>query len=308
MSTWSFLGEFYKRVELAHEYAYRLENDLRRAESQAQQYNATITRYEHSLSVVNSRLNDTLKSLESEKKNHAETARLFEIAYEACTENTTIANDLRAQISDLQQGLALITPALNDQVHELELPNVAGHAHHAALYGFQSLPRDNTPMDGINLTPDPLQYRRLPPRPSRASSVPPGLNSLDHSISFQNGSTSVFELTARQLQSKKYEATPNLMDRVEELTREAGYLRQELKFYRQCFDNSQHLRGSFYNAYQELFFMSTPMAAPDLQKLIVKLHDALEDSIEKEVKAEKEWKEFWGLKCTFEELRGGSLV
>jgi hypothetical protein len=38
--------------------------------------------------------------------------------------------------------------------------------------------------------------------------------------------------------------------------------------------------------------MSTPMAAPDLQKLIVKLHDALKDSIEKEVKAEKEWKEF----------------
>lgn len=98
------------------------------------------------------------------------------------------------------------------------------------------------------------------------------------------------------------------MDRVEELTREAGNLRQELKFYRQCFDNSQHLRASIYNVYEQLFFNSTILVAYNLQELVVQLHDALKDSIEKEVKAEKEWKEFWGLKCTFEELQGGSLI
>ena len=146
-------------------------------------------------------------------------------------------------------------------------------------------------------------------RPMKASSRPPEVNSLDHAIACQNGSTSVLDYTTRRLQSLKSEPKLNPMARVEQLTKETGYLRQEIKFYRQCFEDSQHLRESSFDVYQQLFLASaSSLSAEHLQKLIVQLHHALEQSMKKEVKAEKEWKAFWGLKCSFNELRGGQAI
>ncbi|KFY69537.1 hypothetical protein V496_00157 [Pseudogymnoascus sp. VKM F-4515 (FW-2607)] len=260
VSTWSFIGEFYRRVELAHEYACRLEEDLSQTAARAQQSDATIARYEQSFSIVNSRLTDAQKSLEAEKKGHIETARLFEMAYEACTENSTIINNLRAEIADLQQGLALVMSAPTDQVHKRE----------------SSLPTIPLSEGPPNVILTNIHEFRQGQRERHQ---------------YPQGSTRSITVSPPKMGQLRF-----LNLQVVELTREAGYLRQELKFYRQCFDNSQLLRASFYNAYQQLFFTPTLLAAHNLQKLVLELHDALEDSIEKEVKAEKEWKEFWGLK------------
>jgi hypothetical protein len=93
------------------------------------------------------------------------------------------------------------------------------------------------------------------------------------------------------------------MTRIEELTKENGHLRQEIQFYRQCFEVLQRLRETSYNVYQQLFFAaSTTPSADHLQELIVQLHHGLEDSVKREIKAEKEWKAFWGIKFSFEDL------
>jgi len=138
----------------------------------------------------------------------------------------------------------------------------------------------------------------------RASSLPPGVNSLDHSIFRQNGSTSALEFTAHRLQSAKFKPVPDLMTRIEELTKENGHLRQEIQFYRQCFEVLQRLRETSYNVYQQLFFLaaSTTLSADRLQELVVQLHRGLEDSVKREIKAEKEWKAFWGIKFSFEDI------
>lgn len=140
-------------------------------------------------------------------------------------------------------------------------------------------------------------------------SRPPEVNSLDHAIACQHGSTSVLDLSSRRLQPLKSEPKLDLMTRVEQLTKETGYLRQEIKFYRQCFGDSQHLRESSFDVYQQLFLASGSSLPPEhLRNLVVQLHDALEKSVRMEVKAEREWKEFWGLKYGFDELRGGQAI
>jgi hypothetical protein len=156
------------------------------------------------------------------------------------------------------------------------------------------------------MMPMPL---RQPSRPINGSSRPPEVNSLDHAIACQNGSTSVLDLSSRRLQPLKSEPKLNLVTRVEQLTKETGYLRQEIKFYRQCFGDSQQLRESSFDVYQQLFLASASSLSPEhLQKLVAQLHNALKKSVRMEVKAEKEWKEFWGLKCSFDELRGGQAI
>ena len=152
----------------------------------------------------------------------------------------------------------------------------------------------------------PLQQ---PSRPINGSSRPPEVNSLDHAIACQNGSTSVLDFSSRRLQPLKSKPKLNLMTRIEQLTKETGYLRQEIKFYRQCFGDSQHLRESSFDVYQQLFLASASSLSPEhLQKLVVQLHNALEKSVRMEVKAEKEWKAFWGLKCSFDGLNGGQAI
>ena len=146
-------------------------------------------------------------------------------------------------------------------------------------------------------------------RPINGQSRPPEVNSLDHAIACQNGSTSVLDFSSRRLQLLKSEPKLNLLTRVEQLTKETGYLRQEIKFYRQCFADSQHLRESSFDVYQQLFLASASSPSPELlQKLVVQLHNALEKSMKMEVKAEREWRAFWGLKCSLDELRGGQAI
>jgi hypothetical protein len=147
------------------------------------------------------------------------------------------------------------------------------------------------------------------PSCSRISSLPPAANSVDHSISRQHGYTSALEYTRHRLRAAKLEPTPDLLRKVEELTREIGYLRQENHFYRQCFEILQRVRENSYDVYQQLFLASYyPPSDDRLHELMVQLHHGLEDSVRREVKAEREWKAFWGIEDDEEEASKGELI
>lgn len=151
--------------------------------------------------------------------------------------------------------------------------------------------------------------RRLQPT-NAVPSVPPrakplGVNRLDHQIRLRNGSTSALELSQQRIQLAKENPPLNLNARVEELTREVGNQRREIQFYREAFENLQRLRETCYNAYQQLFLANYhDHNFERLNELIVQLHLALEDSIRREVKAEKAWVEFWGGVFNEQELQG----
>ncbi|KFY31870.1 hypothetical protein V493_00727 [Pseudogymnoascus sp. VKM F-4281 (FW-2241)] len=154
---------------------------------------------------------------------------------------------------------------------------------------------------------EPLpQQLILPVRPSRPlwlTSIPPRsrpaeVNRLDYQIQRHNGSTTVLELSRQRLQLAKHKPIINLNVRVEELTKELCNVRHEVQFYRQCFEILQKLRETTYNVYEQLLFVSH-CHEPDserLKELIAKLRHGLEESMRREVDAEKLWMEFWGIK------------
>jgi hypothetical protein len=145
--------------------------------------------------------------------------------------------------------------------------------------------------------------RSAPLIPPRAK--PLGVNRLDHQISLQNGSTSVLELSSQRIQLAKQTHSLNLFTRIEELNRELGHLRHEIQFYRQSFENLQRLRESGYDVYQQMFLaLYLDQDSDCLHKLMLQLHQALEKSVQREVKAEKDWMEFWGIEYNEVELTG----
>lgn len=106
----------------------------------------------------------------------------------------------------------------------------------------------------------------------------------------------MLELSQQRVQLAKRSAGSDLSARVEELTRETGNLRQEIQFYREGFENLQRLRETCYDAYQQLILANyLDQNFERLHELILQLHRALQDSVQREVQAEKAWMEFWGI-------------
>ncbi|KAL5345185.1 hypothetical protein ACLOAV_008257 [Pseudogymnoascus australis] len=150
------------------------------------------------------------------------------------------------------------------------------------------------------------QQLNLPVRPSRPlwlTSIPPRsrpaeVNRLDHQIQRHNGSTTVVELSRQRLQLAKHKPIINLHARVEELTKELCNVRHEVQFYRQCFEILQKLRETTYSVYEQLLFFSHCHESDSerLKELVAQLHHSLEESMRREVDAEKLWMEFWGIK------------
>jgi hypothetical protein len=137
----------------------------------------------------------------------------------------------------------------------------------------------------------------------------PEFNRLDHKIRLQNGSTSVLECSPQRIQLAKHSQFPNLYARVEELTKDLGHLRQEVQFYRQSFENLQRLRETGYDVYQQLFLVLYLDHNSDrLHEIMMQLHHGLQDSVRREVKAEKAWMEFWGIKYNEKEFEGEVLI
>ncbi|KAH7370286.1 hypothetical protein BKA65DRAFT_488085 [Rhexocercosporidium sp. MPI-PUGE-AT-0058] len=120
---------------------------------------------------------------------------------------------------------------------------------------------------------------RAPPPSIPTYSETPSINSLDHQIGLQNGSTSILELSRQRLQLAKQNPPLNLSARIEELTRELGHQRQEIQFYRQAFENLQRFRETVYDLSQQLFLA---------HYLDHDLRNALEDSKRREFKAKRD--------------------
>ncbi|XMA13700.1 hypothetical protein WAI453_006491 [Rhynchosporium graminicola] len=118
---------------------------------------------------------------------------------------------------------------------------------------------------------------------------PPSINSLDHQISLQNRSTSILEMSRQKLQLAKQNPPLTLSSRVEELTRELGYQRQEIQFYRQAFVNLQRFRETVYDLSQQLFLAHyLDHDVGRLVNVIAQLRNALEESKRREFKAKRD--------------------
>jgi hypothetical protein len=126
-------------------------------------------------------------------------------------------------------------------------------------------------------------------------SKPPEVNQLDHQIGLRNGSTSVLEFSPRRVQLAKLVPRPTPSARIEELTRELGQMRQEIQFYRQCFEILQRLRDKSYGVYQQIFLEHYLDPGSDrMGELMTQLHHALEESVRHEAAAKRAWIGFWG--------------
>jgi hypothetical protein len=82
---------------------------------------------------------------------------------------------------------------------------------------------------------------------------------------------------------------------MEQLTRELGHQRQEIQFYRQCFEILQKLREESYGVYQEQFLALHLGQADGMEEPLDRLHRALEASVRAEVGAKQAWMEYWGI-------------
>jgi hypothetical protein len=72
-------------------------------------------------------------------------------------------------------------------------------------------------------------------------------------------------------------------------------MRQEIQFYRQCFEILQKLRDKSYGVYQQVFLEHCLDPGSDrLSELIAQLHHALEESVRHEAAAKRDWMGFWG--------------
>lgn len=140
--------------------------------------------------------------------------------------------------------------------------------------------------------PSRAKKRDLPLLPH---SKPPEVNHLDHQIGLRNGSTSVLEFSPSRVQRAKLAPSLTPSARVEELTRELGQMRQEIQFYRQCFEILQRLRDKSYDVYQQIFLEHyLDPGSGRVGELMSQLHHALEESVRHEAAAKSDWIGFWG--------------
>ena len=72
-------------------------------------------------------------------------------------------------------------------------------------------------------------------------SQPPTPSSLDILIGHNRGSSVALEATPARLQASKKTPKPNLSQEIEQLTRENGYLRQELAYHQKMHEASLRL-------------------------------------------------------------------
>ncbi len=124
----------------------------------------------------------------------------------------------------------------------------------------------------------PKSHTRLPnadykkPLPGRPVEITP----LDHTIERHNGTTSNLDCLPHRLRISKQQTAVSPMQRIHELTRENGYLREELAMYKET-------RG----------------ALRDLQEKSKKAHqilnDALQDVSRKIARSERRLLDYWGV-------------
>lgn len=156
-------------------------------------------------------------------------------------------------------------------------------------------------------------YSRAADSPKRFSSCPlmpiilpirhdlPEINSLDHQIALARGSTIALETTRTRLQKSKGQKRLSLPDLKDQKLNERIEQESENDFYRSCFTNFRELAMATIKAIDdlELQYYFEPEAEPignkNLQKVLQTLRIILEDSRNREAKAEHLWKQRWNI-------------
>jgi hypothetical protein len=135
----------------------------------------------------------------------------------------------------------------------------------------------------------------------RSTSKPPEVNELDHRIGLAGGSTIALEATAHRMQASKVKPPADLRIRIEELTRENGYLRLEIQYYRGCFTFNQgfHETVNTICQQQQLAYYLDAVQNEDaieyFNELTTELQRALHLVADEQLKADESWLASWGI-------------
>ncbi|PVH75946.1 hypothetical protein DL98DRAFT_642498 [Cadophora sp. DSE1049] len=123
-STWDFLHDFYLRVEAAHSYSRRLENDLYDARSLMHQSQNALSQCEASLHASCGDLNEerlehraSREELMFERERHKETMEILEKVFSEAVRSGEVADLLSTQVATLR--------AASDSVSVQETPVVS---------------------------------------------------------------------------------------------------------------------------------------------------------------------------------------
>ncbi|KAL9609950.1 MAG: hypothetical protein Q9167_005323 [Letrouitia subvulpina] len=105
----------------------------------------------------------------------------------------------------------------------------------------------------------------------RTCNGPSEISALDHQIAAGGGTTSTLEITPDRLRASKSKRSISPRERIEELTRADGYLRQELAHYKEklraadaCHDQTRKAQEMVAQAYDT----------------VIRAHDMIEDALE----------------------------
>jgi len=129
---------------------------------------------------------------------------------------------------------------------------------------------------------------------------PPEVTLLDHQIGLREGTSIALEATPQRLQMGKSSSPLDDRVRLEDVTRDNGYLRVEIQFYRDCFECAQRFHLEVGNICQQLqvaYYQDVLQAGDSLEycdELCIDLRHAMERYIDDQRKAEKSWLEFFG--------------
>ncbi|KAL9040333.1 MAG: hypothetical protein Q9214_004530 [Letrouitia sp. 1 TL-2023] len=105
----------------------------------------------------------------------------------------------------------------------------------------------------------------------RASNGPSEISALDHQIAAGGGTTSTLEITPARLRASKSKRSISQSERIEELTRADGYLRQELAHYKEKLRAADTCRNQTRKA-QEMVAQA--------YDTVIRAHDMIEGALE----------------------------
>lgn len=129
----------------------------------------------------------------------------------------------------------------------------------------------------------------------------PEINSLDHQIALARGSTIALETTRSRLQKSKEGKRLSLPELKEQKQNERIEEESENYFHRSCFANFRELATATVKAIDELELQyyfepeAEPIGNRNVRKALDTLRNTLEESKNREAKAENQWKQRWNI-------------
>lgn len=122
------------------------------------------------------------------------------------------------------------------------------------------------------------------------------------------------ELMPSRLQAAKRMPQPSTEERLVEVLRENAFLRQEIHFYRTCYESSLTMEDKVYEVSQQLMlaYYFEPEGTVEMNQTAYRLaHDiyaAVDEFRAAMVAAEESWMAFWGFPSSHGALKHPELI